>query len=129
RRETNEKRSRLWKRRRRPLSTKTRRRQQDASGRSGRRPAGLPTSIKVGGIALLGILVLAAIFYASNRGGSGTADQAGFQVGRPGPGQPAPTFALASTAGGSLDLGSLRGKTVLLYFQEGVDCQPCWDQL
>ena len=111
------------------MSTKTRRRQQDASGRSERRPAGLPTSIKVGGIALLGVLVLAAIFYASNRGGSGTANQAGFQVGRPGPGEPAPTFALASTAGGSLDLGSLRGKTVLLYFQEGVDCQPCWDQL
>ena len=27
------------------------------------------------------------------------------------------------------DLASLRGKTVLLYFQEGLTCQPCWDQL
>jgi peroxiredoxin Q/BCP len=23
----------------------------------------------------------------------------------------------------------MRGKTVLLYFQEGIDCQPCWDQM
>ncbi len=23
----------------------------------------------------------------------------------------------------------MRGKTVLLYFQEGLTCQPCWDQL
>ena len=23
----------------------------------------------------------------------------------------------------------MRGKTVLLYFQEGITCQPCWDQL
>ena len=28
-----------------------------------------------------------------------------------------------------LDLASLRGKRVLLYFQEGIMCQPCWDQL
>ncbi len=36
---------------------------------------------------------------------------------------------LLSTNGGTFDLSSLRGKTVLLYFQEGLTCQPCWDQL
>ena len=89
----------------------------------------MPTPIKVGGIVVVGVAALMAIFYANNRGGGGAAGQARFQVGKPGPGEVAPAFALASTAGGTLDLSSLRGKTVLLYFQEGVDCQPCWDQI
>src|SRR5260370_18568734 len=41
----------------------------------------------------------------------------------------APAIQLPSTAGGTFDLASQRGKTVLLYFQEGLTCQPCWDQL
>ncbi len=52
-----------------------------------------------------------------------------FQVGSPGPGEQAPAIQLPSTAGGKFDLASQRGKTVLLYFQEGLTCQPCWDQL
>src|SRR5260370_16920797 len=36
---------------------------------------------------------------------------------------------LRSTTGGTFYLASMRGKTVLLYFQEGLTCQPCWDQL
>jgi peroxiredoxin Q/BCP len=58
-------------------------------------------------------------------GGSGYA----YQVGQPGPGTQAPTFTLAASTGRQLDLASLRGKTVLLYFQEGLSCQPCWDQI
>lgn len=27
------------------------------------------------------------------------------------------------------DLSSLKGQTVLLFFQEGIMCQPCWDQV
>ncbi|MFL4910573.1 peroxiredoxin family protein [Streptomyces sp. MMS24-I2-30] len=26
-------------------------------------------------------------------------------------------------------MAAARGKTVLLYFQEGLTCQPCWDQI
>ena len=52
-----------------------------------------------------------------------------FDVGSPGPGQQAPPIQLASTQGGTFDLSSMKGKTVLLYFQEGLTCQPCWDQL
>jgi len=89
----------------------------------------LPTPIKVGGIVVVGLASLSAIFSAHTRGGRVSPGQAAFQVGEPGPGKEAPAFGLASTAGGTLDLTSLRGKTVLLYFQEGVDCQPCWDQL
>lgn len=52
-----------------------------------------------------------------------------FQVGNPGPGQSAPALVLPSTDGSTFDLAKLRGKTVLLYFQEGISCQPCWDQM
>ncbi len=36
---------------------------------------------------------------------------------------------LPSTTGTTYDLLERRGKTVLLYFQEGLGCQPCWDQI
>lgn len=36
---------------------------------------------------------------------------------------------MASTEGGTFDLTDARGERVLLYFQEGLMCQPCWDQL
>lgn len=80
------------------------------------------------------VLALGVIFFLNNRGGStaGGTSQAGqyaFQVGSPGPGEMAPAIQLLSTAGGTFDLASQRGKTVLLYFQEGLTCQPCWDQL
>lgn len=53
-----------------------------------------------------------------------------YQVGDPGPGKDALPLALPSTAGGTFDLAAYKGKgAVLLYFQEGLTCQPCWDQL
>jgi peroxiredoxin len=88
------------------------------------------------------IIVLGAIFALNYQGraSSGTsqgnassgANQAGqyaFQVGQPGPGVQAPAIQLASTDGKIFDLAAMHGKTVLLYFQEGIDCQPCWDQM
>jgi peroxiredoxin Q/BCP len=57
------------------------------------------------------------------------AGQYAFQVGKPGPGAMAPPIRLPAARGNTFDLASYRGKTVLLYFQEGVTCQPCWDQL
>jgi peroxiredoxin Q/BCP len=54
---------------------------------------------------------------------------AGYDVGSPGIGQTAPGFSLASSAGGATSLSAFKGKTVLLYFQEGLTCQPCWDQI
>ncbi len=67
-------------------------------------------------------------------GGGGSASHGGgkypYAVGTPGPGDPAPPLTLPSTTGDSFDLASYRGKQqVLLYFQEGLTCQPCWDQL
>ncbi|MBC9725000.1 peroxiredoxin [Streptomyces sp. TRM68367] len=57
------------------------------------------------------------------------APAAGYDVGSPGIGQTAPGFTLASSAGGTESLADHRGETVLLYFQEGLGCQPCWDQI
>ncbi len=82
------------------------------------------------------VLALGVIFYLNNAAsgnnsaaGSNQAGKYAFQVGSPGPGQQAPSLQLPSTAGGTFDLSAQRGKTVLLYFQEGLSCQPCWDQL
>jgi len=53
-----------------------------------------------------------------------------YAIGDPGPGAMAPEFALRSTAGGgTFDLAAHRGQKVLLYFMEGLTCQPCFDQI
>lgn len=42
----------------------------------------------------------------------------------------APDFTLPSTTGGSITLSDFRDKkNVLLYFHEGLSCQPCWEQI
>lgn len=80
---------------------------------------------------VIGAVAVAALFFVS-RGASDSSSAAGgppFEVGDPGPGAPAPNFTLPSTAGGDFELADQRGKTVLLYFQEGLMCQPCWEQI
>lgn len=87
----------------------------------------------------LSVVVIAGIFAGVYLGRSGSSapratSQGGsgyrFAVGNPGPGAPAPEIKLPSTAGGTFDLAAYRGKTpVLLFFQEGLTCQPCWDQI
>ena len=52
-----------------------------------------------------------------------------FASGEPGAGDAAPDFSLPSSEGGTLSLSDMRGETVLLYFQEGLMCQPCFDQI
>lgn len=45
-------------------------------------------------------------------------------------GQPAPDFNLTSYNGQAVNLSSLRGKTVVLFFSEGLMCYPaCWNQI
>lgn len=102
---------------------------------SRQRRGGLDIGTKVALAVGAALVVLVIIYAASNlasggRGSSGS--QAGayaYQVGNPGPNQPAPALALASTTGGRFNLASQHGHSVLLYFQEGVGCEPCWSQI
>ncbi len=93
--------------------------------------------IKVGIALGLAVALLAGIFIVNRESDAGVgagseAGQAGrfeFAVGEPGPGSDAPVFELASSAGETFELGEQDGQTVLLYFHEGLTCQPCWDQI
>jgi peroxiredoxin len=73
--------------------------------------------------------ILAAIFYVSNGGSNGGGQAYAFEVADPKPGAVAPPLRLTAVDGSTYDLAEHRGKTILLYFQEGIGCQPCWDQL
>jgi peroxiredoxin Q/BCP len=74
------------------------------------------------------IAVLFVIFQSSSPSSSGAAAFP-YQEGSPGAGGTAPGFSLAATRGGDVSLSQFRGKSVLLFFQEGLTCQPCWDQI
>lgn len=81
-------------------------------------------------IAALAVIGLYVIYrQATHAGGAASAPGGAYEVGQPGIGATAPPLALPATTGTTVDLASYRGRTVLLYFQEGLGCQPCWDQL
>ena len=97
------------------------------------RSRGLRLGIIMGAVLLPAVAVLGAIFFLNSpgqsEGGGGQAGKFPMQVGDPGPGEEAPPMKLEDTEGGTFDLSEKRGETVLLYFQEGLGCQPCWDQI
>src|SRR5712692_6653284 len=101
--------------------------------RYARKRRGLSFGVLVAIIVGAAVIALAVIFFVFNQAGSsagtGQAGQYAFQVGSPGPGATAPEIKLPATDRSTFDLAAMRGKTVLLYFQEGLTCQPCWDQL
>jgi peroxiredoxin Q/BCP len=70
-----------------------------------------------------------AVLWAIFRPSAASAGRYPYQAGSPGAGQAAPGFSLAASTGGTISLSQFRGKTVLLFFQEGLTCQPCWDQI
>lgn len=88
---------------------------------------GLVLGVVVLVVVAVGVLYL--VFRAGNSANTANGGTARFQVGSPGIGQTAPAFTLASASGGTVSLSAYRGKTVLLYFHEGLGCQPCWDQI
>ena len=87
-------------------------------------------AITWGGITA-GAAAVVAVLYAIFSGGSSPAGAGAYpyQVGSPGAGQAAPGFSLPASTGGQVSLSQFRGQTVLLFFQEGLTCQPCWDQI
>lgn len=81
----------------------------------------------------VGIAAVVAVLYflsSQHKALSGSVSDYPYAVGSPGVGRAAPPVSLPSTTGGSFSLASYNGKKpVLLYFQEGLTCQPCWDQI
>lgn len=82
-------------------------------------------------LLLIAVVVLAvgALFLVFRSGTDATARVGNYSIGAPGPGGAAPDFTLPSAAGDQVRLADYRGKTVLLFFHEGLGCQPCWDQI
>jgi len=84
-------------------------------------------------VALGAVGVLAFAFFTNPQqrspanGASGGAYP--FEIGSPGPGDAAPDFTLAATDGSTFAMSDERGEDVLLFFQEGLGCQPCWDNM
>jgi peroxiredoxin len=92
-----------------------------------RRRIAVPAGIAAGIAAVIAVLFV--IFQNSSSPSSSAAGAYPYQVGSPASGQAAPGFSLAASTGGTISLPQFRGKTVLLFFQEGLTCQPCWDQI
>jgi len=113
------------------------RRRREAEEEARRRKQGLRW--KVAGALGTALLLLLGVFLASGSGGSGSpsasaatgggAGEYPYAVGNPASGEKAPQIMLPATDGGTFDLAAQRGKSTLLYFQEGLMCQPCWDQI
>jgi peroxiredoxin len=121
----------------RRASPATRAKQQDRAAQRGRRTIWLKRRRKLywPSFAVVAIAILATTYLARSGSDSPPAENVSesgyhYAVGTPGVGQAAPPIKLPSTAGGTFDLASYKGKQqVLLYFQEGLTCQPCWDQI
>ena len=106
-----------------------------SKGRSKRKRKSTPTALTV----VLGVAVVAGLFAVFTSSQSATPTNAAaagatdarypYAVGEPAVGEQAPEFTLPSTSGDTVALDGFRGQSVLLYFQEGLMCQPCWDQL
>ena len=71
----------------------------------------------IGAVAVAGLV---ALFWSTARGPQTGAVRAGLQ---------APAFSLPSTDGRTVTLASLAGRNTLLYFNEGVGCDPCFTQM
>jgi peroxiredoxin len=81
-------------------------------------------------VIVFAVAVLYVIYQDSHSKHSATAGgQFKHVEGQPGKGSAPPAFTLTSATGQQVSLSDFRGKNVLLYFQEGLTCQPCWNQI
>jgi len=81
-------------------------------------------------LAALGFIVfLGYLVVTSDQGGQTSVSSELTSIGNLKLGDAAPDFSLPSADGRTISLRNYKGKNVLLYFQEGVMCQPCWKQI
>ncbi len=113
------------------MTTRDRRRsrhmQRQPSG-LGRRLGPVPLWLALGVVgAAIAVIAVAAANTLS--GDPSDAPLVRYDVGQPGVGEEAPDFALATAGAATFRLSEQRGKDVLLYFHEGLMCEPCWRQI
>lgn len=92
-----------------------------------RRIGPLPLWVLAFGVLL--VVTIVGVAAANTLSGGPTPGAITYDVGDPGVGEVAPDFTLPSATGGTYQLSAQRGKTVLLYFHEGLMCAPCWQQV
>lgn len=80
-------------------------------------------------VAVIAVAAITVLFVLYQRAPSTSRPGASPTDGVVSVGAVAPPIRLPTTAGATFDLEASRGKTVLLYFQEGLGCEPCWDQI
>ncbi|MGH8774396.1 MAG: peroxiredoxin family protein [Jiangellaceae bacterium] len=112
-----------------PSSTRQQRRSAQTHTTSSRQHNARRTWLIVPAVVLAIAAVAFAIVYATSGEPANSGDEVGYDVGDPRPGEQAPDFTLPATTGEQISLVDYRGSAVLLYFQEGLMCQPCWDQM
>lgn len=123
-----------------PATTRAQQRRERAvaarqhADRARRRAARRRPLVRWGVGVVVTALVLGGLYVIYDTGtgkGSGRESASGYryEVGEPGPGQPAPDFTLPAAGGETVTLSEFRGQNVLLYFHEGTMCQPCFDQI
>ncbi len=84
----------------------------------------------IGSIITIALLTVPTFFLNGNNGQSSTKGQSETATLDELVGKPAPDFTLESYTGETTTLGSLKGKNVVLFFNEGLMCYPaCWDQI
>ena len=89
------------------------------------------TAAMVVAVAAVAVVVLYLVFRSAPGATHSAGAGSGYPhvAGDPKAGTAAPAFTLTSGDGKPVSLADYRGRTVLLYFQEGLSCQPCWDQI
>jgi len=75
-------------------------------------------------VATVAIVVLGVVLFSKSSSGTSTSNKKATA------GNVAPDFSLPSTEGQTVTLSSFRGKrNVLLFFHEGLSCDPCMQQM
>jgi peroxiredoxin len=83
------------------------------------------------GFAIVVLLITSLIIAKRSGNSTGVGQKSAFPyaIANPASGAIAPDSTLPSSKGGTIKLSDYHGKTVLLFFHEGIGCQPCWDQI